>query len=210
MSGGDVFREIAERLYPLRPVEKSPTYTISETYLRRIYNTFPNAMFIHLTRHPIPQCKSVMNLQSGVFAIFVNALDFTGDRVVIEPQIAWYNLNINILNFLAEVPAEQQMRIRGEDVMKEPEENFRRICRWLGIRDDEKAIERMMHPERSPFACFGPVNALFGNDPNFLKRSTFRRHTPKVPSLDDPLPWRNDGQRLFREVRELAREFGYS
>jgi hypothetical protein len=84
-----------------------------------------------------------------------------------------------------------------------------KICRWLGIRDDEDAIDEMMHPERSPFACFGPVNALFGNDPNFLRGPRFRPHIPRVPPLDGPVPWRDDGKGLQSEVIALAREFGY-
>jgi hypothetical protein len=68
----------------------------------------------------------------------------------------------------------------------------------------------MMHPERSPYACFGPINALFGNDPNFLSGPTFRPHVPKVPPLNRPVPWRNDGKGLMPEVVTLAREFGYA
>ncbi len=67
-----------------------------------------------------------------------------------------------------------------------------------------------MHPERSPFACFGPVSALFGNDPNFLSGPTFRPHKPKIPPLDKPVPWRKDGRGLYVEVISLAHEFGYA
>ena len=67
-----------------------------------------------------------------------------------------------------------------------------------------------MHPEQSPFACFGPISALYGNDPNFLRNPAFRRHIPKVPPFDDPLPWRGDGKGLRQEVIDLAKEFGYS
>jgi len=67
----------------------------------------------------------------------------------------------------------------------------------------------MMHPERSPFACFGPIAALFGNDPNFLSGPTFRPHKVKMPPLDRPVPWREDGEKLKPEVVALAREFGY-
>jgi hypothetical protein len=84
------------------------------------------------------------------------------------------------------------------------------ICRWLGIRDDEEAIDEMMHPERSPFACFGPINALFGNDPNFLLGPTFRPHKVKFPRLDRPVPWRDDNQGLHPKVVALAQEFGYA
>ena len=78
--------------------------------------------------------------------------------------------------------------------MSDPPEYLGRICRWLGLRHDADAIEQMMHPERSPFACFGPLDALFGNDPNFLSGPTFRPHKVKVPSLDKPVPWREDGR----------------
>ncbi len=207
---GKIYKELVDKIHPLIPVEKSPAYTISFRRLARIYKTFPDARFIHLVRHPIPQCKSVMNLNDGIFALFVNSFEFTDDEAIVEPQIAWHDININILNFLDLVPKHQQMRIRGEKIMENPRKYFPIICRWLGIRDDENAIEEMMHPERSVFACFGPVNSLFGNDPNFLRGPTFRQHTPKLPLLSDPLPWRDDGQKLYPEVVGLAKEFGYS
>lgn len=209
MKSGDVFVEIVNKIDPLIAVEKSPAYTISVKRMRRIYETFPDAKFIHLVRHPIPQSKSVMALNDGIFALFVNAIDFQTDRAVIDPQIAWHDININILNFLDMVPAENQMRIRGELIMENPREELAGICRWLGIRDDEEAVDDMMHPEQSPFACFGPVNALFGNDPNFLRGPRFRPHTPRIPAMDAELPWRDDGARLRPEVVELAKEFGY-
>ena len=208
-STGEVYQELVDKIDPLIPVEKSPAYTISTQRLIRIYETFPNARFIHLVRHPIPQSKSVMNLNDGIFALFVNAFEFTENRAIVEPQIAWHDININILNFLEMVPRDQQIRIKGEEIMGNPQKYLGRICRWLGIRDDDDAIEEMMHPERSVFACFGPVNALFGNDPNFLRGPTFRPHTPKLPKLDDPLPWRDDGQKLYPAVVNLAHEFGY-
>ena len=79
----------------------------------------------------------------------------------------------------------------------------------MGLRDDAQAIDDMMHPERSPFACFGPLDAMFGNDPNFLSGPTFRPHVVKVPPLNKPVPWRDDGKGLYPQVIELARELGY-
>ncbi|WP_067865305.1 sulfotransferase family protein [Neptuniibacter marinus] len=209
MMTGDVFIELVNKIDPLIAVEKSPAYTISVDRMKRIYEAFPDAKFIHLVRHPIPQSKSVMGLNDGIFALFVNAIDFQTDRAILDPQIAWHDININILNFLDIVPAKNQMRIRGELIMENPREELAGICRWLGIRDDEEAVDDMMHPEASPFACFGPVNALFGNDPNFLRGSKFRPHKPRLPEMDAELPWRDDGVRLRPEVVALAREFGY-
>jgi hypothetical protein len=208
-SMASVYQELVDRIHPLVPVEKSPAYTIDVNRMFAMREAFPEARFLHLTRHPIPQCKSVMALNEGAFALHVNAIDFLEDRAIVEPQFAWHDLNVNILNFLDHVPAELQMRVRGEDIMADPEQRLAEICRWAELRDDAEAVEEMMHPERSPFACFGPINALFGNDPNFLSGPTFRPHKPKVPSLSSNLPWREDGQRLYPAVVELAREFGY-
>jgi hypothetical protein len=204
-----VYRELVERIDPLIAVEKSPAYTIDVARMQRIAEAFPQARFLHLTRHPVGQCKSVMSLYEGTYALHVNSIEFLDDRAVIEPQFAWYDANIHILNFLDTIPPERQMRIRGEDVMSDPPQWLGRVCRWLGIRDDADAVSMMMKPEASPFACFGPLDAMFGNDPNFLSGPTFRPHVVKVPRLDKPAPWREDGQGLKPEVVALAREFGY-
>ena len=206
---GRVFREIVDKIHPLVAVEKSPSYTMSVKRMRAIHRTFPDARFVHLVRHPVGQCKSLMAINDGAFCLKVEAFEMTDSYAMIEPQIAWHDINVNILDFLDEVPAEQQIRLRGEDVMAEPQRYLAEIARWAGLRDDPEAVEAMMHPERSPFACFGPLAALFGNDPNFLSGPTFRPHKVKVPPLDKPVSWREDGQGLKPEVIALAREFGY-
>jgi hypothetical protein len=209
MGVASVYQELVAQVDPLVVVEKSPAYTVDIKRLRAIRKAFPDARFLHLTRHPVGQCKSVMSLYDGTFALFVNSIEFGADRAFVEPQYAWHDFNVNILNFLDSVPAELQMRVRGEDLMSDPPRYLVDICRWLGLRTDVDALEEMMHPERSPFACFGPLDALFGNDPNFLSGPTFRPHKVKMPSLGDPVPWREDDQGLKPEIVALARELGY-
>jgi hypothetical protein len=209
-STAQVYQELVARIHPRIAVEKSPAYTIALDRMLAMYEAFPDAKFIHLTRHPVGQCKSVMQMNDGAFALYVNSIDFLEERAIVEPQFAWHDLNINILNFLDIVPPENKLRLRGEDVMSDPPTELARICRWLGIRDDQWAIDEMMHPERSPFACFGPLTALFGNDPNFLRGPTFHPHKVKVPRLDKPVPWRDDNKPLHPRVVALAQELGYS
>jgi len=207
---GLVYHEIVDKIDPLVVVEKSPSYTMSVKRMQAAHRTFPDARFIHLVRHPVAQCKSLMAINDGAFCLKMEAFELRDDLAMIEPQIAWHDININILEFLDEVPPERRIRLRGEDVMAEPERCLAHIARWAGLRHDAEAVEAMMHPERSPFARFGPVNALFGNDPNFLAGPTFRPHKPKLPPLDKPVPWRQDGKGLYPEVISLAREFGYA
>jgi hypothetical protein len=66
----------------------------------------------------------------------------------------------------------------------------------------------MKHPEESPFACFGPPNARFGNDPSFLKEPALRSYTPKPQELESPLSW-NPDLGFSDIVVELAEYLGY-
>jgi hypothetical protein len=205
-----IFQELQKKLPHLMLIEKSPVHVSSPTYLQRILKGFPNASFLHLTRHPTNQGVSVMNIKGGNYALAVNSIDYTETEAFVDPQIAWHDINVSIMDLLKDVPEQQKMRIRGEDVMADPREHLGRICRWLGLRDDLEALEDMLHPELSPYACIGPINAMFGNDINFLRDAVFKPHTPKLPSLRAPLPWRDDGASLKPEVQKLAMEFGYS
>jgi hypothetical protein len=206
---GRVFQEIVRKLDPLVAVEKSPSYAITVVRMRGLLNAFPDARFLHLIRHPVAQSKSVMAINEGAFTMKVQAFEIGDDYAMLEPQIAWHDVNLNILQFLDDVAPEHQVRMRGEDIMGNPQHYLAEICRWAGLRDDAEAVEAMMHPEQSPFACFGPISAMFGNDPNFLAGPTFRPHKPKIPPLNKPVPWRRDGKGLYPEVIALAKEFGY-
>jgi Sulfotransferase family len=222
-----VFRELAEKVSPRRLVDKSPSTTIRSEYLQRVRRAFPSAKFIHLLRHPRSHSESMWRLRSlaldrgkpwsafrqntalpGPMAPAA-ARRFRAFDYSIDPS--WYTRNMNIITFLDGLPEGQKMRVRGEDLLGEPDTYLRKIAEWLGLRTDEEAIEAMKHPERSPYACFGPVNAPFGNNRGFLQEPALRRNPPaKKPQLEGALGWRDDGGELSPEVKELAREFGYT
>jgi hypothetical protein len=128
----------------------------------------------------------------------------------VDPQAAWLRLHTLILEFLRQVPSEQQLRVRGEDLVADPAGSLPRIALWLGIRDDPEAVEAMMHPEESPYACFGPPGARLGNDANFLQTPTLRPDRAMAHTLTGPQPWRMNAEPFSADVVELAMAFGYS
>jgi hypothetical protein len=106
------------------------------------------------------------------------------------------------------VPADQQMRLRGEDLLSDAPTHLREIAEWLGIRTDPEAVAAMMHPENSPFSKYGPKNARYGNDPNFMESPRLRPYKHTL----GPLTWTApDGttQELSEAVREYAMILGY-
>ncbi len=213
LSTADVLRMLADKVAPLALVEKTPQATERVQYMQRIVTEFPQARFLHLLRHPFGQVRSRLERRlkklkevSPTMDLVEVAQRFGG----VDPQMLWYRCNSNILTFLAAVEPEQQMCVRGEDLLSDPDRNLRKITLWLNLRSDPEAIEAMKHPERSPFARFGPPNAPMGGDEKFFQNPGFHRMQLTVQSLDGPLPWRRDGARFAPKIRELAHRFGYS
>ena len=95
------------------------------------------------------------------------------------------------------------------DLLAEPQNALKRVAEWLGLRTDATAVEQMMHPERSPFARFGPPGARLGNDIHFLERPALQSGQARPHSLEGPLGWRSDRAGFLPEVVELSRYLGY-
>src|SRR5262249_47084740 len=243
-TSGMVFEDLARQVYPSILVDKSPSIVYSIESMRRAYQFFPQARFIHLARHPrghgdsvltylselakpeyIPQSTNVIPARtrpaplgqvpqwiSDLASFPYSSPNQGGDSQStseVDPQRGWYVLNMNVVMFLKSIPRHQWMAIRGEDFLANPDVGLRQIAAWMGLRADGEAIEEMKHPERSPYACFGPQGARLGNDIFFLQSPTLRPVRSKLQNLEGPLSWRPGGQGFLPEVKELARYLGY-
>ncbi len=209
-STAEVFVELCEKIHPLRAIDMSPAYARKRQTLERIGVAFPDAFFLHLTRHPRAQGESILNVAGGLLAVFANSIDYETDPPTVDPQIAWYRTQTTILQFLDRVPRARQFHLRVEDLLAAPDVFLTKICGWLGLDDGAAAIGTMLHPENSPFACLGPFGAQFGSDPNFLRSPAFHPGGVASPALAGPLPWRRDGSGFRDEVLALARRLGYA
>jgi hypothetical protein len=227
LSTGTLMAALVARVSPLLLVDKSPSMTWSVESMRRAFEMFPQARFVHLLRHPRGQAESIFKLideehsnghgiRSWLFALgsFPTPPGEEPEPALpegaLDPQWGWYALNRNILDFLAEVPSGQVYRLRGEDVLTDPDGALRPLCSWLGLRDDDEALQEMKHPERSPFACIGPPGARYGMDGFFLRSPALRPSRAEPKTLEGPLSWRPDGRGFAPAVRRLALELGYS
>ena len=220
------FKVLADKVYPLILVDKSPSIVYSVEVLRGVHNKFPGARFIHLLRHPRGHGESVIRyieerakhgpIPPTHWLYQISSYPppslhgETSKKVsTLDPQNGWYTLNQNICEFLNSVPVDQRIQIRGEELLLNPDEGFRRIAAWMGLRTDIEAIEEMKHPERSPYAFLGPPGARYGSDAFFLAAPALRPSRAAPQSLDGALSWRTDGQGFLPEVKRLGQKFGY-
>jgi len=220
VSTADLYRDLMAWAEPKRLVDKSPIYVFTPGTLARMRAAFPGARYIHLTRHPRPTCESIYKLRGVVQEGLKNLQQFIAqarkqtssqyERLaqIDDPESLWLKPHLRILEYLEEIPAEQHLRIRGEDFMTDPDGHLRQITEWLGIRSDTEAIAAMKQPENSPFACYGPANARFGNDPSFLESPALREYRPKEYSLEGPLEG-GSGAIFSDSIKEYAAYFGY-
>jgi hypothetical protein len=219
LSGAAIFKDIATWAAPRRLVDKSPIYVYSDASLKRIEAAFPQACYLHLTRHPVSMCESVFKLRDRVQGVLgrLRGAGVDIERHVPADQLAdvdnpdsiWLQPHRRILGFLDHIPPARWRRVRGEDFLASPDEHLVTLCQWLQIDQGSEAIEAMKHPERSPFAVYGPPNARFGNDPNFLENPALRPYAQKSITLDSPIDGAGDLV-LSEAVKDCARGFGYA
>jgi hypothetical protein len=203
-----VFDYIQELVGPKRLVEKSPTAVTKREYIARVLETFPNASLLHLTRHPRGMVESAFSMREKHGTLLAKLV---GDPQRVDPEEMWLSSHENIIAATSGLPLGQCLRLKGEEVMANLSIYLPQICQWLGLRHDPEAIEAMMHPEASPYACPGPRNATRGNDPNFLENPTLdhpRLARLREPSLEGDLSWRPGA--FDSDVVRLARQLGYS
>ncbi|MBK8183498.1 MAG: sulfotransferase [Candidatus Competibacteraceae bacterium] len=191
----EVFQELLAKIDPLIAIEKSPAYLRKGLYLDRLLEAYPNARFLHLLRHPRAQCESVLKARGGkLMLMMLNAIDYSAPYPVIEPQILWYEANTRIMAFLDRVPQSQWLRVKGEEILREPDVELAAICRWLGLPSGAAELAAMKMPELSPYAHVGPVTARLGNDINFLLEPRLRPARLPEYAFTEALPWRPDGR----------------
>jgi hypothetical protein len=221
---GYIIELLGEKVRPRMIVEKSSSVVFHVGSMQRAQRMFPQAKFIHLVQHPQAYCRTVLAAVEDAMAhqgripqwlrrlacfSAADADELSQEQYEFDPQQAWRVLNNNISEFLEAMPEDQKFRVRVEDVVTSRDSTVRAIAEWLGLRVDDEAIEAMRHPERSPYACFGPVGARYGDNPLFLRSPILPAPPADTDSLDAPMSWRQDGEGLSPEVRALARQFEY-
>ena len=188
-------------------------------YLERAYQGFPQAYYLHLTRHPVSTRTSMLanNEEKKLSPTRKNKKL----KKTLDPIYRWYRIHNDIISLTKRLPPQQTLRIKGEDVLSQPDKFLSIIAQWLKLRTDAEAIEAMKHPENSPYAFVGPKIAKGGNNLEFLQAPYLRETKIQEPSLTEF--WQNQKQEFkdefgseieldadsFSQVTELAKIMGY-
>src|SRR6185369_15053912 len=123
------YRQLQEWLGERQLVDKTPSYALDPAILQRAEDTFDNAFYIHLLRHPHGMVRSFEEAKLDQI-FFLQEHPFTRRELA---ELIWVISNQNILEFLKSVPAERQHQVRFEELISQPESVLERLCESLGL-----------------------------------------------------------------------------
>ncbi len=113
-------------------VDKTPSYALNPSLLRRAEEAFDRPLYIHLIRHPYGMIRSFEEAKlDQLFFRDHRTLHRFGRRELAE--LIWLVSHQTVSDFLADVPKERQHWVRYEDLVREPEKELRRLCASLGL-----------------------------------------------------------------------------
>jgi hypothetical protein len=106
-------------------LDKTPAYTLVLPFLTRLY---PQAKYVVLTRHPL-----------AVLSSYVESF-FDGDyRVALDHNPIVQRYVPELARMVREKPV-AHVWVRYEALVKDPDTQFRRVCEYLGVPFEERAI----------------------------------------------------------------------
>lgn len=147
--------------HPQTGLEKSPETVNTTEALNACLESYPNARYLHLIRHPVSTMRSMQN--------YSRLLGRREDTLAVGAASAWYLGHTRIIGALAQLPARQWRRIRAEDLLRDPLTRLPPLLQWLGLNCDSEVVSQMTHTENWQFASTGPSGTLFGGDPKFMR-----------------------------------------
>jgi len=182
-------------------IDKTPSYALDPGALRRAEIDFADARYIHLVRHPAAVIRSFAEVRlDQVFFRWPHP--FSVRRLA---ELIWVVSQENIRDFLAGVPAERQLRVVFEDLVRDPRPVLEGICGFLGVPFDRE-MERPYADSAARMTDGLHAESRMIGDPKF------HQHRAVDAGVADR--WREEGDGALRDLgaptRRLAAELGYT
>jgi amino acid adenylation domain-containing protein len=189
----DFYGLLQRRLGNRLLIDKTPWYALDPASLARAEGYFESPKYIHLIRHPAAMSASYEEAKLHAFLpAFLTGPH--GLRQGEQAEVMWYVSQRNILEFLEKIPAERQMRVRFEDLVRRPREVSEELATFLGVEFHPAMLEPHAEREkRMTDAVAGHTEMLgdikFHNHRGIDPRAAERWQSRTRPALGE-ITWR--------------------
>lgn len=188
-------------VHPKIGLEKSPDTVCSKAALNACLRAYPQARYLHLTRHPV---STVQSMLKHWVALFPEEMTPQGRANLC--LLRWYTSHLRVVKSLQGLPADQWMRMRAEDLLRTPRIWLPRVLDWLTLDHDNMTIELMTQTDQWQFArLYKGVGS--GGDPLFQHNPALRPVAAPAAELIS-LSW-TIADEVRQRVVTLARYLGY-
>jgi hypothetical protein len=196
----ELLDHLLDGVAPRTGLEKSPDTSSSDASLAACLAAYPRARYLHLTRHPSDTQRSMREHWAWLHRGRPEVLTAVA-------ATAWYRGHLRIKQALDALPPDRWLRVRAEDLLREPRIWLPVILGWLGLDASAATIDNMLHTDRWRFAGRDEAGRVGGGDPKFMWAPALRPVATPGPLGFDPalgLP-----AEMQRRINELARQLGY-
>ncbi|MCD4691529.1 MAG: amino acid adenylation domain-containing protein, partial [Calditrichales bacterium] len=118
-------------------VDKTPTYAFDPEILKRMETGFENPLYIHLIRHPYAMIYSFIEAKLDK-NFFRHSHPFSRHELA---ELIWIISNQNTINFLKNIPAQRQFRLKFESLLADPRHELENLCNFLNIEFAEEMLK---------------------------------------------------------------------
>jgi amino acid adenylation domain-containing protein len=192
------YRRLQEAVAPRILVDKSPSYALDPSALRRAEAYFDGSLYIHLVRHPVPMIDSFQRHHMEQI-LYLEDHPFAPRQLA---ELVWTLSHRTILEFLAGMPRERWFRLKFEDLVTDPAAQMEALCRRLGLAFDPAITQPYEQLDAKMVDGVYPESAPMG-DPGFLA------HGRIDPSAADAAGRSAPTVPLGAPTREVAARLGY-
>jgi len=137
LSTKEFYRLMQEWIGDRRLVDKTPSYALHTSIMKRAEADFENALYIHLLRHPRGMIRSFEDAKLD--QIFFRYAHPFSRRALAE--MIWTISHQNIIEFLRDVPTDRQHQLKFEDLVSRPRESLEQLCNFLGVEFHEDMLQ---------------------------------------------------------------------
>jgi amino acid adenylation domain-containing protein/FkbM family methyltransferase len=180
-------------------VDKTPSYALDPAILARAEEDFAAPLYIHLLRHPRAMIASFTKARlDQVF--FRPAHDLDPGQLA---ELIWLVSQETIRDFLSTVPAERSIKLRFEDLVRDPRREMERLSAFLGVGFHPGLLDPYDDPARRMTDGAHVLSKMVGD-------VKFHEHRKIDPEVADA--WRRDAGEdpLGEPTWRLAESLGYA
>ncbi|HVS00719.1 MAG TPA: amino acid adenylation domain-containing protein, partial [Thermoanaerobaculia bacterium] len=187
-----VYRLLQEESGGRLLVDKTPSYCLDLETLRNAERMFEAPLYLHLTRHPKATVDSYVEARMDQA---YHEFPFPPEE---QAELVWLLGHRNILDFLAEVPAERVHRLAFEDLVKTPQESVEAVCAFLGLPFEPAMLD--------PYQGRRMTDGLHSGT-RMMGDPKFHRHQGIEAKVADR--WQESHGALRTETLDVAGRLGY-